>query len=114
MGGSTSIYIGRGDALFDFTIPPEFGNLDVETLKVSLLTDGGGMAQPGIALYDWEGERWLELDSPQIGINSVTYEPGMIDDSGRLRVRLSADVNQGGGCLYLDLGLDGSRGGEQS
>ena len=71
------------------------------------------MIQPGIALYDWEGERWLELESPQIGINSVAYEPGMIDDSGRLRVRLSADVNQGG-CLYLELGLDGNRGGEQS
>jgi hypothetical protein len=114
MGGSTSIYIGRGEAIFDFTVPPEFSDLEIETLKVSLLTDGGWAASPPIALYDWDDKRWLELESPQLGVNSLTYQPGMLDEDGRLRVRLSADVNQGGGCLYLDLGLDGNRGGEQS
>jgi hypothetical protein len=114
MGSATSIYIGRGEALFDFTVPPEFGDLTVDRVNVSLLSDGGWMASPGVALYDWDGERWLELDSPQLGINSLVFDPGMMDDSGRLRVRLSTDANQGGGCLYLDLGLEGQRGGAQS
>lgn len=114
MGGSTSIYIGRGEALFDFTLPPEFGDLTVNRLNLSLLSDGGWMAAPHVALYDWDGERWLEVESPQMGINSLVFEPGMIDEDGRFRVRLSADANQGGGCYYLDLGVEGQRRGAQS
>lgn len=114
MGGSTSIYIARGEALFDFTIPPEFDDLDVETVYVSLLSDGGWMQSPTFALYDWANERWLEVESPQLGVNSLDYDPGMVDDRGRLRVRLNVDVNQGGGCLYLEMGLHGQRGGAQS
>ncbi|MBX3000901.1 MAG: hypothetical protein KF893_20430 [Caldilineaceae bacterium] len=112
--GSTSVYIGRGEAIFDFTILPEFGDLTIDHLNVSLLTDGEWRVAPQIAVYDWDGERWLGLESPQIGINSLAFAPGMMDDSGQLRVRLSVDANQGGGCYYLEMGVEGQRRGAQS
>jgi hypothetical protein len=108
-GNTTAVYIGRGNAIFDFTIPAEFRDIDIESLRVSIQTDGGWTVAPTVAIYDWERETWLALESPELGVNTVDYVSSMLAESSKIRVRLSTDVNQGG-CLYLNLGLKGARG----
>ena len=48
------------------------------------------------------------LADPVIGINVLSDAASMVSEDGLVRVRLSADSNQGG-CLYVELGLEGRR-----
>ena len=73
-----------------------------------LRTDGGWMNAPDTALYNWDDESWLALDSPQLGINDITFVDGLMNDQGKIRLRVSAQVN-GGGCIYLGMGISGTK-----
>ncbi|MBI1298724.1 hypothetical protein GC175_27635 [bacterium] len=106
--GNASIFLNRGDAIFDFTVPPDFRDSELWDLHLSLRTDGGWMNAPDTALYNWDDESWLALDSPQLGINDIAFVDGLMNDEGKIRLRVSAQAN-GGGCIYLGMGISGTK-----
>jgi hypothetical protein len=48
------------------------------------------------------------VSDPVIGVNVISDATAMVSDDGLVQVRMSAESNQGG-CLYLELGLEGRR-----
>ncbi|MEZ4836834.1 MAG: hypothetical protein R2873_33385 [Caldilineaceae bacterium] len=104
--GSASIYLNRGEIVFDFSMPDGFRDANLSNLRVSLRSDGGWAVPPATAIYDWDAENWLTLESPQLGINDIDFADGLLNEDGKVRLRLSAQGN-GGGCLYLGLGISG-------
>ncbi|MEZ4640081.1 MAG: hypothetical protein R2856_34845 [Caldilineaceae bacterium] len=100
------IYLNRGEIVFDFSMPDGFRDANLSNLRVSLRSDGGWAVPPATAIYDWDAENWLTLESPQLGINDIDFADGLLNEDGKVRLRLSAQGN-GGGCLYLGLGISG-------
>jgi hypothetical protein len=106
---AASLYLGQGEAVFEFQLPDETRDIRVDEIKLIIGTDGGGWWQPpDTAVYDWGRETWFALSDPVLGVNVVSDAATMVSDDGLVRVRMSADSNQGG-CLYLELGLEGRR-----
>ncbi len=104
----TSVYIVRGQATFEFQLPPEVQDVRLEALKLLIGTDGGWGWLPDTAVYNWNAGTWTELEDPVIGVN-VLSEPGsLVSEDGLVHVRLSSQ-GDGGSCLYLELGLEGRR-----
>jgi hypothetical protein len=105
----TSIWLGRGEAIFEFQVLEETQDIQVDELKLTVGTDGGGWWQPpNTALYDWDSGAWVALSDPILGTNVVPNAARMVSEDGSVQVRLASDSNQGG-CLYLGLGLKGRR-----
>jgi hypothetical protein len=104
-----SLWLGRGEAVFEFQAPEDVRDAEVNAIKLLIGTDGGGGWQlPDTALYDWDSATWVTLSDPVIGVNVIPDAAGMVSQEGLVRVRLSSEGNQGG-CLYLELGLEGRR-----
>jgi hypothetical protein len=106
--GTTAVYIGRGDAVFEYRFPEGMENLQVESLSVKLGSDGGWERAPDTALYDWQSNEWVAIVEPVLGTNIVAATAGFVSEQGLVRVRLSSSGNQGG-CFYVRVGLDGTR-----
>jgi len=106
---AASVWLGRGEAILEFQLPEEMRDTQVDQLKLLIATDGGGWWQPPeTALYDWSSESWAVLDEPALGINVISDAGSMVNPDGLVQVRLTSDSNPGG-CLYLELGLEGKR-----
>jgi hypothetical protein len=106
---ANSVWLGRGEAIFEFQVPDEVRDAKVEQLKLLMQSDGSGWWQPpDTAVYAWDSEGWVAVDEPVLGLNIIPDAASMVGPDGRIRVRLSAESNQGG-CLYLELGMQGTR-----
>ena len=105
---SPSVYLARGEAVFEFQTPQEFGRLQVEKLKLSAWSDSGWWQSPGTAVYDWQDESWRELQELSQGVNEIPQAQNLVSPDGRIRIRLSSENNMQG-CFYLGLGMDASR-----
>ncbi|GAB4530689.1 MAG: hypothetical protein Kow0063_09050 [Anaerolineae bacterium] len=102
----TSLWLGRGEAVFEFQAPQ---GIQVDELRLVISSDGAGWWQlPETAIYDYTLETWATLEEPITGINVIPDAGGMVNDHGQVRVRLSSAGNQVG-CLHLELGLEGRR-----
>jgi len=109
MTGATAVYIVRGEAFFDFRIPPNLQDLQIDNLKLGLWTDSGAMfTEPQVALYDFDNQQWLLLDGVSQGINLIPAQQGLIDPDGLIRVRMGVEEN-GQSCYYIGMGLEGVR-----
>jgi hypothetical protein len=106
---AASVYIGRGQAIFEFRMPREVQDIQVEELKLILGSDVGWGQPPRTAVYDWDAGAWIELDDPVMGVNEFSDAAGLISSDGRVHVRLSTEDGRGSGCLYVALGLEGRR-----
>ena len=104
-----AVYIGRGQASFEFRVPEELGDLHVDALELRLRTDGGVQQPPDVALYHWAGDAWLGLEDPAVGTNVIEEVEGLVSPEGLLLVQLSNEAGGPGGCFYVDLGLEGTR-----
>jgi hypothetical protein len=104
-----AVWLERGQAVFEFQVPDEIQGTQAETLKLLIGAEGGGWWQPpDMAVYAWDEETWINVDEPVMGVNAVTDAAGMVSDDGLIHVRLAAEANRGG-CLYVELGLEGTR-----
>lgn len=106
---NSSVWLGRGDAVFAFQIPEKAINIKPETLRLSIRSDGGWAQLPVVQVYDYSVEQWVNLEGVGTGINLIGDADRYVDPAGNLQVKLSTDVNQGGGCLFVELGMQGSR-----
>jgi hypothetical protein len=106
---ATAVWLGRGEAVFDFQLPDDIRDVRVNALKLLIGSIGGaGWQAPDTALYDWNSETWAALGEPTIGINTISDPGGLVSDSGLVRIRLSAETDVGT-CMYVELGLEGVR-----
>jgi hypothetical protein len=105
----TSVYIERGQAVFEFQMPEGIRDVQVEKLKLVLGTDGGWGQPPDTAFYDWDAVTWTKIEDPVFGVNIFSDVDSLIGNDGRVRVRFSSEGGHGGGCLYVELGLEGMR-----
>ena len=104
----SAVYIGRGEAVFEFQLPQEVQDVQVKELKLVIGTDGGWGLPPDTAIYNWDKETWVEIDGPILGVNVFSDAAGLVSEDGLARVRLSSEGGRGG-CLYVELGLEGVR-----
>ncbi len=103
--GVTAVYIGRGEAVFEFTLPLEAQNLQLDHLKLAINNDSGMFTEPTIELYQWQTETWIPLVGVSQGVNMVPGADQLVSPGGKVKVRLSAQSSQG--CYYVYLGLEG-------
>jgi hypothetical protein len=105
----TSVYMYRGEAEFEYKIPPEALTGMIELLKVGIWTDSGVWdPHPQVALYNWQTESWAPLAGVEQGVNLVPETDGFISPDGLVQVQLSGE-NLPGGCFYVGLGLEAAR-----
>jgi hypothetical protein len=105
--GTTAIYIGRGQGVFEFRAPL-VGELDVRQLNLTLRSDGGWWQSPGVAIYDWTADDWADMGPVNLGTVALADAGHLVSDDGRVRIRLTSEGG-GGNCIYLDLGMEGTR-----
>ena len=106
--GTTSVYLNRGSAIFEFSIPPQFQTLQPEKIRLSLWNDSGALQlSPEIAILDWASESWTTLSGIQAGINLIPNAAQFINQDGAFRLRLSAPET-GQSCYFLAAGLEGN------
>lgn len=105
---TTSVYLASGDVIFEFNLPEETPDLEVQTLKLSLTTDTGFWQPPLTEIYDWKADAWAALDQPVQGLNVIKEAGSLASKDGRIQVRLTARNNVQG-CYYVTIGLDGTR-----
>jgi hypothetical protein len=105
----TGYELDNGTVVLEFDLPPELEDVQVERLELVLASNGGWGPPPDTALYDWSAQEWVELEEVQLGANPVPDPHRFVDPTRRtVRVRLSATGIRGG-CLYVDLGVEGRR-----
>jgi hypothetical protein len=104
-----SVWLGRGEALFEFQVPEMAREVQLDELRLSIRSDGGWVQLPEVAVYDWQADAWARLQGAATGINVLSEATRYVDENGNIQVRLTSENNMGGGCLYVDLGLQGTR-----
>jgi hypothetical protein len=104
--GTTSVYVGRGEAVFEFQVPSEL-ELEPTKLIVEIGSDGGWGGAPDIALYDWQAGAWAGVRDPVLGRN-VLGAAGLVSEEGLVRLQLSSTGTRSG-CYYVDLGVEGGQ-----
>ncbi len=103
-----SVWLGRGEALFEFQMPEQTRAIQPEELRLSIRSDGGWFELPQVAVYDWQADAWARLQGAATGINVLTDASRYVDESGKIQVRLASEINTGGGCLYVEMGMQGT------
>jgi hypothetical protein len=107
MPGVTAVYIGRGEATFEFQLPPELA-LTPQVLTIELGSDGGWSGAPDLAVYDWEAGAWAPVEEPVLGRNVFEQVRGLVSGDGTVRVQLSS-TDMRSGCYTVDVGVEGTR-----
>jgi len=103
-----SVYIGRGQAVFEFRLPDAARDIRIDTLNLVLGTDGGWGQPPDTSLYDWTRQSWQALQSPVFGVNALSEVAALVGEGGVVRVRLASEGSWGG-CIFVELGVEGER-----
>jgi hypothetical protein len=102
-------YIGRGSATFDFALPEDASEAQIDQLTISIRSEEEWWQPPAIALYDWRAGTWTELLAPVFGDNVLTDVESLVSQAGLVRVRLSAEKDTRAGSFYVGLGFEGRR-----
>ncbi len=110
-GMSTNIYLGSGDAIFDFSIPAALLNTSIENILVSTNSDPWDTqsSDHNISIYNWDEDTWLALSKDSSNQYTIANSEGLIDSNGTIRVKLSLENSNMGGCINLTLSLDGTK-----
>ncbi|MBN1583483.1 MAG: hypothetical protein JXA89_22430 [Anaerolineae bacterium] len=110
--GSTntpSVYIGRGEAVFDFQLPQDMNDIQIDRIILSVNSDGGWQRPAKTELYNWDKDTWVELEDAILGDNVIAETGGLVRQDGIVRTRVAVETNDRGGCFYLGLGFEGTR-----
>jgi hypothetical protein len=105
--GSTAVYLARGTAVIEFNLPPQFQDVEVDNLLVSIQTDGSFDA-PDVFIHNWQSdtEREIEIISP--GETLIPQANGLVSSEGSIQLSLKSDTGSGT-CYYMAMGLEGHR-----
>jgi hypothetical protein len=105
--GTAAVYVARGDAVFEFRVPPEM-DVELRKLIVEIGSEGGWAAPPDLAVYDWGSGEWSAIEDAVLGRNILAEVESLVSADGIVRVQLSS-TGMRSGCYYVDLGLEGAR-----
>jgi hypothetical protein len=107
--GLNGAYVYQGTAEVKLSLPDALRQVQPHRLDLYLRTDGSWSVLPTIELYDQTDETWVLLEEAKIGSNPIKDVARFYNqDEATLQVRISNNgVN--GGCLFLDLALEGER-----
>lgn len=108
--GLDGSYVYQGSAETKLSLPSQFYHVQPDRLDLYIRTDGAWPNLPTIELYDRLEEGWVPLENAITGSNPIQdtarfYNP----DDASLQVRISNNGGNGGGCLFLDIALEGER-----
>jgi hypothetical protein len=106
---NTSVWLGRGEAVFAYQLPENVQDVTPEALRLSIRSDGGWVQLPEVSIYHWGEDRWVGLEGVVTGVNVIGNADRFVDESGNIKVKLATEVNTGGGCLFVEVGLQGTR-----
>jgi hypothetical protein len=106
MPGTAGVYINRGDAVFEFNLPAEVQDVNVDNLKLTIYSDAGFFNAPEISILNAETGDWVKLDGIDQGANLIPNAAKFVDPNGAVRISLTAD--NASNCFFLGLGMEGS------
>lgn len=107
MPGATAVYIVHGNAVFEYNLPVEIQDIQIDNLKLTVYSDAGFFTTPEISILNPQTGDWIQLEGVNQGVNLVPDAARMVDASGSIKIMLSAE--NASSCYYLSLGLEGSR-----
>jgi hypothetical protein len=110
-GTDTYVYLENGEATLDFTIPEYLMSTQIDNLTLNIWDDMNWNAQSDnitLSIYNWELDTWTEIDEVSNGKTIISDPAGLVNENGAVQVKVTRDNFNSGGCVYLDLGLDGS------
>jgi hypothetical protein len=105
--GTSAVFIGRGQAVFEFRLPPEMHEFQADELTLLLTSEGSWAVPSGIAVYDWDAGAWQEYEHITLGSNVLSGAGKLVSADGVARVRLSSD-GANTGCYALEMGINGT------
>lgn len=111
---SISLFMDRNTmAQIEYVLPP-LENVDFSELNIQLRLDvPGDVNTYNLSLYDWQAKQWTRFKNIVSGTNIIQQPVRFIDNTGKVQVQLeNGNINQMGGCIYLDLGFKGFGKGE--
>jgi len=113
MPGITSVYMDNTQATFEFTLPQELSQVQVDALKLAISRDNFQARLKELALYDWQQGQWTEVNQTQAEgalttVMILRAPAAFIGQAGQVRVRLTNETGNPG-CYLLDFGLEGTR-----
>ncbi|HSJ58027.1 MAG TPA: hypothetical protein VLC95_12645 [Anaerolineae bacterium] len=103
---ANAVWLGRGEAVFEFSIPEELEGADIRSLSLAITSDGGRWDPPETAVYDWEQQGWQIVDGAILGVNTLSEPGSLVGAGGVVRVRLSTGEGRVEGCFQVRLGLE--------
>ncbi|HXV42641.1 MAG TPA: hypothetical protein VEC96_06230, partial [Anaerolineae bacterium] len=107
--GTEGSYVYQGTAEIKVSLPMLVRQVQPHQLDLYLRTDGNWPALPTVELYDRLNENWVALEGVQTGPNSIKdIDRFYNQDEAAVLVRI-ANNGVNGGCLFLDLALEGQR-----
>jgi hypothetical protein len=108
----TALWFNGGQAVFEYLVPPEINDIQLQNLLVTIHTDGAWTNLPTLEIYDWEANDWGFLEAAPTSLTEVPNPDPFVSSAGLVRLRLSLDnpiAGGGGFCIYTGLGIEGSR-----
>ncbi|MEW5960717.1 MAG: hypothetical protein AB1801_23580, partial [Chloroflexota bacterium] len=108
--GAIGYSIFQGSVETKLSLPPDLSDMRPTHMDLYIRTDGGWQWLPAVELYDQPNQEWVPLAGAVIGANRIEELDRFYDSgSASIQVRISSDGNGGGGCLFLDLAVEGER-----
>jgi hypothetical protein len=108
--GLDGYYVYQGAAEFKLSLPPNVRGVQPTHLDLFIRTDGSWPTLPTIELYDQTSQTWVSLEETKVGLNPIAEAARFYDpEEAAMQVRLSHNDVNGGGCLFLELALEGAR-----
>ncbi len=105
-------YPYQGTVETKISLPARVRQIRPRQLDLYIYTDAGWAELPAVELYDQTGQEWILLEQARLGANPIPAIDRFYDlETASVQVRLSdkaANFN-GGGCLFLDLAMEGER-----
>ncbi len=106
-GPNGYIYLANGRAVLEFRLPAALQGVVIDSLALTAVPDSGFFGRlPTLSIYDWTADGWAQIGSVTEGQPYQIPQPQrFISPTGNV---IRVQLEQGhGGCLYVDLGLEG-------
>lgn len=108
--GLDGSYVYQGTAETKLSLPSQLYHVQPERLDLYIRTDGAWPNLPTIELYDRIEQTWVLLKNAKAGANPIRDTARFYNSAdASLQVRISNNGGNGGGCLFLDVALEGKR-----
>jgi hypothetical protein len=108
--GPDGFYLYQGETETKISLPKTIPLIRPEQIGLLFRTDGGWTQLPSLELFDQTSQEWIPLKKTEFGFYPI-HEVDRFYDQANASVRLRASHNGavGGGCLFIDLTLAGTR-----